>query len=188
MPASEGQVTQLLDRWRSGDDEALDRLIPLVHEELKRVARHHMRSERAGHTLQPTALINEAYLRLIGLTNVAWDGRSHFFAVSAGIMRRILIDHARKRQAAKRGGNQAQVPIDESLSLFAPERSEELLALDDALTRLAKLDPRQTQVVELRYFAGLTVDETAAVLGISPKTVKRDWAVARAWLRAEIRR
>jgi RNA polymerase sigma factor (TIGR02999 family) len=186
-PAAPPDVTLLLSRLRQGDDRALERLMPLVHDELRRLARYHMRGERAGHTLQPTALAHEAYMRLVDLDRIDWRGRAHFFAVAAGIMRRILIDHARKRRAARRGGGAAHVSLDEGAGV-ADQRPEELVALDDAMGRLAELDPRQERIVELRFFGGLSVDETAAVLGISARTVKREWAVARAWLRAELGR
>ncbi len=185
-----GEVTGLLAELRSGNKEALTKLIPLVYDELHRLAEHYMRNERVGHTLQPTALINEAYLRLASAEKANWQHRAHFVAVAAGTMRRVLIDHARKQKAAKRGGKQAALPLEDSpeflSAVLREERSEELIALDEALTRLQELDPRQSQVVELRFFGGLTVEETAEVLGISPKTVKRDWAVARAWLHGEM--
>ena len=180
----------MLAELRSGNKEALAKLIPLVYDELHRLAEHYMRNERVGHTLQPTALINEAYLRLASAEKANWQHRAHFVAVAAGTMRRVLIDHARKQKAAKRGGKQAALPFEDSpeflSAVLREERSEELIALDEALTRLQELDPRQSQVVELRFFGGLTVEETAEVLGISPKTVKRDWAVARAWLHGEM--
>ena len=185
-PAS-AQVTMLLGRLTEGDARALDRLMPLVHDELRAIARRYMGNERAGHTLQPTALANEAYLRLVDLDEIDWRGRAHFFAVAAGIMRRVLIDHARKRRAARRGGDAKRVPLEETV-LLANERPEELVELDEALVRLRELDPRQEQIVELRFFGGLSVEETAAVIGISARTVKREWAVARAWLRAELGR
>lgn len=176
----------MLAELRSGNKEALAKLIPLVYDELHRLAEHYMRNERVGHTLQPTALINEAYLRLASVEKANWQHRAHFVAVAAGTMRRVLIDHARKQKAAKRGGKQAALPLEDSPEFLSEERSEELIALDEALTRLQELDSRQSQVVELRFFGGLTVEETAKVLGISPKTVKRDWAVARAWLHGEM--
>ncbi|MCH7716873.1 MAG: sigma-70 family RNA polymerase sigma factor [Gemmatimonadetes bacterium] len=186
MTPPRGEVTGLLAELRSGNKEALAKLIPLVYDELHRLAEHYMRNERVGHTLQPTALINEAYLRLASAEKANWQHRAHFVAVAAGTMRRVLIDHARKQKAAKRGGKQAALPLEDSPEFLSEERSEELIALDEALTRLQELDPRQSQVVELRFFGGLTVEETAEVLGISPKTVKRDWAVARAWLHGEM--
>lgn len=182
---SRGGVTSLLGRLARGDRGALDVLIPLVHEELRRLARAHMRHERANHTLQTTALVDEAYLRLVRLENQSWRERAHFFGVAAGIMRRILIDHARKRAAARRGGGARHLPLEEA-GPIPTGTPRQLLDLDDALVHLGTMDPRQERIVELRFFAGLSVEETAAVLGISPRTVKREWAVARAWLRAEL--
>ena len=179
-------VTDLLLAWGRGDDSALDRLIPLVRVELHRLARRHMRRERTGHTLQTTALVNEAYLRLVDLGRVRWQDRAHFFAMSARLMRRILVDHARSRQFVKRGGGARTIPFDEAL--VSVERNVDLVELDDALRRLADLDPRKGQVVEMRFFAGLSVEETATALGVSPVTVMRDWRVARAWLFRELRR
>jgi RNA polymerase sigma factor (TIGR02999 family) len=179
-------VTDLLLAWGQGDDSALDRLIPLVRVELHRLARRHMRRERTGHTLQTTALVNEAYLRLVDLGRVRWQDRAHFFAMSARVMRRILVDHARSRQFVKRGGGARTIPFDEAL--VSVERNVDLVELDDALHRLADLDPRKGQVVEMRFFAGLSVEETATALGVSPVTVMRDWRVARAWLFKELRR
>jgi len=180
-------VTQLLARLKSGDRDALDRLMPLVHDELRRLAAAHMRRERSDHTLQATALAHEAYMRMVNLDRIDWRDRAHFFAVAAGVMRRILIDHARKRRAARRGGGAPHIPLEEGLRL-ADDRPDELVDLDEALERLAEVDPRQERIVELRFFGGLSVEETAAVLDISPRTVKREWAVARAWLRAELGR
>ena len=185
-PTEQPNVTALLARHRRGDHEAREQLVPLVYNELRRLARSKLRNERAGHTLQTTALANEAYLRLAGLEKWEWRDRAHFFGVMSGIMRRVLIDHARKRGAARRGGGAVRVPLDEGLEIAA-DRPQELIALDDALSALGALDPRQERIVELRFFTGLTVEETAEVLGISPRTVKREWAVARAWLRAELR-
>jgi RNA polymerase sigma factor (TIGR02999 family) len=179
-------VTDLLLAWGQGDDSAFDRLIPLVRVELHRLARRHMRRERTGHTLQTTALVNEAYLRLVDLGRVLWQDRAHFFAMSARLMRRILVDHARSRQFVKRGGGARRIPFDEAL--VSVERNVDLVELDDALRRLADLDPRKGQVVEMRFFAGLSVEETATALGVSPVTVMRDWRVARAWLFKELRR
>jgi RNA polymerase sigma factor (TIGR02999 family) len=176
----------LLD-WREGDQEALNRLIPLVHQELKRLARHYMRRERAGHTLQTSALVNEAYIQLIDYKRVQWKDRSHFLAVAAQVMRRILIDYARSRQSLKRGAGARKVSLDEAATL-ADERAAEMIALDEALTSLAKLDPRKSRIVELRYFGGLEIEETAQVIGISPATVKREWNSARLWLHREINR
>jgi RNA polymerase sigma-70 factor, ECF subfamily len=181
------QVTGLLLAWSDGDQAALEKLIPLVYAELHRLARHYMRRENAGHTLQTSALVNEAYLRLIEADRVRWQNRSHFFAVSAQIMRRILVDFARARQNLKRGAGARQVPLDESL-LVSPERGPELLALDEALRRLSALNARQGQVVELRYFGGLNEEEVAEVLKVSPRTVRNDWSLARAWLYRELSR
>lgn len=185
MEPSDTDVTALLSKMAEGDASAAEKLVPIVYEELKRLARRYMRRERADHTLQTTALVHEAYLRLVGQEAVRWQGRSHFLGIAAQIMRRILTDHARRNLRLKRGGARQILPLDEALA-FSPEHSDELLKLDEALDRLAKLDPRQGRIVELRFFAGLTVEETADFLGISPKTVKRDWAVARAWLHAEV--
>ncbi|HEV3331423.1 MAG TPA: sigma-70 family RNA polymerase sigma factor [Bryobacteraceae bacterium] len=178
-------VTVLLARWRKGDRQALDELTPLVYDELRRIAARHMRRERPGHTLQTTALAHEAYLKLVDQSRVEWQSRAHFFAVAAEIIRRILIDHARAMQRDKRGGGIKPLLLDESLHL-TEKKSVELIALDDALTGLAKLDPQQCRVVELRFFAGLTVEETAEVMRISRATVNRDWVTARAWLMREL--
>ena len=178
-------ITHLLKAWSEGDEQALDRLTPLVYAELRQQAARYLRRERRGHTMQTTALINEAYLRLIDAKEVRWQGRAHFFAIAANLMRRILVDHARRRDAEKRGGSQIRLTLDHTIA--AAKRSDvDLLAIDEALTRLAAIDPQQAQVVELRFFSGLSVEETATALGISPRTVKRDWSVARAWLRREI--
>ena len=174
-------VTQLLRRWSDGDSAAREALIPLVYDELRRVARHCLASQRSDHTLQSTALVHEAYLRLVVRTSVHWENRVHFFAVAAQLMRRILVDHARKQRAAKRGGNHVTLVLDESLDL-PKKRAVDLIALDDALTGLAALDSRQSQIVELRFFGGLSIEDASHVLGISPATVKREWATARAWL------
>jgi len=178
-------VTEMLHAWERGDQEARDRLFALVYDELRRRAGAYLRQEREDHTLQPTALVHEVCLRLIGATSLNWESRSHFFAVAANMMRRILVDHARQRLAQRRGGGLRTVALDEAA---VPEAAPgvDLLALDAALGRLAELDGRQSRVVELRYFGGLTVDETARVLGVSTPTVKRDWATARAWLYREI--
>ena len=175
------EITELLEQWSGGNQSALDRLYPLVYEELRRLARSYMKREHKGHTLQTTALINEAYVRLVDQHNVHWQNRSHFFAISAQIMRRILVDHARRYLQAKRGGGALRVSLDEVM-IVASERSEEVLMLDEALGNLARLDPRRCQVVELRYFAGLNNEEIASVLKISENTVTRDWNLARAWL------
>jgi RNA polymerase sigma factor (TIGR02999 family) len=185
MASPAGDVTLLLERLKSGDREAGERLMPLVYAELRRLAAAQMRFETPGHTLQPTALVHEAYLRMVRIREIDWHGRSHFYAVAAQIMRRILVDHARSRGAAKRGGPQAPLPLDEALA-YAEAKSARLLDLDEALNRLEQLDPRKSKVVELRFFGGLNEDEIGAVLGISARTVKRDWSLARAWLAAEL--
>jgi RNA polymerase sigma-70 factor, ECF subfamily len=176
------EITQLLAEWREGNQSALDELYPLVYDELHRLARRYMSRERKGHTLQTTALINEAYVRLVDQKNVPWANRSHFFAISAQIMRRILIDHARRHRYAKRGGGAQQVSLEEAATVVMPDQSGELLRLDEALKSLAEMDPRRSQVVELRYFGGLNNEEIAGVLQISENTVTRDWNMARAWL------
>jgi len=186
MESHQADVTALLLELSGGNPEAAERLIPFVYEELKRLARSHMRRERKDHTLQTTALVHEAYLKLVRQQAVNWQGRSHFFGIAAQLMRRILIDHARGHLCEKRGGARVILPLNEALA-FSPEHSKDLLKLDEALNRLSKLDPRQGQVVELRFFGGLSVEETAKSLNISPKTVKRDWAVAKAWLHGELR-
>ena len=175
------EVTQLLGNWRSGDERALEKLIPLVQPELRRLAHHYMSRERAGHTLQTTALLDEAYLLLADPTKPAWQNRTHFFAAAAQLMRRIMVDHARERQAVKRGGNALKVTLDEA-ALVTKTRSEELLALDEALERLGAQDPRKSQIVELRYFGGLRVEEAAEFLNLSRRTVEREWNMAKAWL------
>ena len=180
-PRQEHEITQLLAEWREGNQEALDELYPLVYDELHRLARRYMSRERKGHTLQTTALINEAYVRLVDQRSVQWANRSHFFAISAQIMRRILIDHARRHAYAKRGGGARQVSLDETATVVLGDLSE-FLRLDEALKSLAELDPRRSQVVELKYFGGLNNDEIAGVLKISENTVIRDWNMARAWL------
>jgi RNA polymerase sigma factor (TIGR02999 family) len=178
-------ITHLLKEWSAGDEGALDRLTPLVYAELRQQAKRYLRRERRGHTLQTTALINEAYLRLIDANEVRWQNRAHFFAIAANLMRRILVDHARRRDAEKRGGSQMLLTLDPNFAV-AQHADVDLLAIDLALTKLAAIDEQQARVVELRFFSGLSVEETAAVLGVSPKTVKRDWSVARAWLAREI--
>jgi len=185
MTPSSQNVTQLLLDWRNGDQTALDRLMPLVYEELRRMANHYMRNERKGHSLQTSALVNEAYLRLVDHENIAWENRAHFFGVAAQAMRRILVDYARSRGRLKRAGAAQHVSLDEAMTL-AEERTAELIALDDALEELAKVDPRKSRVVELRYFGGLSVEETAEALGVSFMTVMRDWNTARAWLMREM--
>ena len=183
-PPEQG-ITQLLRAWGDGDQRALEKLTPLVYEELHRAAHRYMADERAGHTLQPTALVNEVYLRLVDVRGVNWQNRAHFFAICARTMRRILIDFARSRQYQKRGGEAVSVTLDDALGVSA-QPAADLVALDDALKGLGKLDPRKTQVVELRFFGGLSVEETAEVLKISPDTVMRDWKFARAWLAREL--
>jgi len=180
-----GPVTQLLVRCRDGDRAALDELLPLVYGELRRIAQSHLRRERAGHTLQSTALVHEAYLRLIGATRPGWQDRAHFFGIAANAMRQILVDHARARAAAKRGSGAERLELTESMSAGG-EPEVDVLALDEALGRLAALDRVQARIVELRFFAGLTIDECAEALAISPATVKRDWTSARAWLHREL--
>jgi len=184
-PRQEHEITQLLAEWREGNQAALDDLYPLVYDELHRLARRYMSRERKGHTLQTTALINEAYVRLVDQRNVHWANRSHFFAISAQIMRRILIDHARRHAYAKRGGGARQVSLDETATVINEDLAE-FLRLDEALKSLAELDPRRSQVVELKYFGGLNNDEIAGVLKISKNTVIRDWNMARAWLHSQL--
>ena len=187
MNAAPQQVTELLRSWARGDRSALDRLVPLVHDELHRLAHRCMRQEQAGHTLQTTALVDEAYLRLVDADNVRWEDRRHFFAIAATIMRRILVDFARARRARKREAILLKAPVDlERLQVAAPQPDADIVALDDALQSLAVFDARAARVVELRYFGGLSIEETAEVLGVSPRTVKRDWAAARAWLMGEL--
>lgn len=181
METSSQSVTHLLRRWSEGDNEAFDQLMPLVYAELRQMARRYMRKQSEGHTLQTTALIHEAYLRLAAQEEKQWAGRAHFFGVAAQAMRHVLVDYARSHQAAKRGGNALVITLDE-VAIVSDERTAELVALDDALQELAKLSPRQCQVVELRYFGGLSVAETAAVLKVSTDTVTRDWNQAKAWL------
>lgn len=180
-----GEVTRLLTELRGGDRSAFDKLVPLVHDELRRLAASYMRREAPGHILQTTAVVNEAYLKLVEQREMNWRNRAHFFGIAAGIMRRILVDHARKQSAGKRGAGIQPVPLDEALALSGG-RSEALLALDDALDRLQKLDPRQVEIIELRFFGGLSVDETAEALQVSPRTVDREWKLAQAWLRREL--
>jgi RNA polymerase sigma-70 factor (ECF subfamily) len=185
MTPAPQHITQLLNEWGNGDQAALDRLMPLVYAELRRMARRHMNQQRPGHTLQTTALIHEAYMRLAGDSGKQWENRAHFFGVAAKAMRCVLVDHARSRRSAKRGGAVRPVTLDEGIHTSG-ERIAGLIALDDALTDLAKLHPRQCQVIELRFFAGLSVEETAAILKVSPDTVMRDWRAAKAWLEHEL--
>ena len=178
-------MTELLQAWGTGQQEALDQLIPLVREELHRLAQWHMRKERAGHTLQPTALVNEAYLRLVDLHDVRWQDRAHFFAMSARLMRHILVNVALSKGCRKRGGGATKVSFDEAL-VVSHERGDDLVALDDALTAFAIVDARKAQVVELRFFGGLSVEESAEALKVSPETVRRDWKLAKVWLHREL--
>jgi RNA polymerase sigma factor (TIGR02999 family) len=185
--AGSGSVTGLLVAWGRGDDGALGRLVPLVEQELHRIARRCLAGERAGHSLQATALVNEAYLKLVNVQHVHWQDRAHFLAMSARLMRRILVDGARAKKYQKRGGGAVRVTFDTALQAV-DERGQDLVALDDALTALAALDERKGQVVELKFFGGLSVEETARVLKVSPETVKRDWKFSKAWLERELRR
>jgi len=186
QPPASRDFTALLQAWRGGDQGALDELLPLVYRELHRIAKHYMAAQPPGHTLQTTALLNEACLHLIDTKRVSWQDRSHLLAVCSQTMRRILVDHARARQAAKRGGGWA-VPLEEAW-VASPERDPDILAVDEALDRLSRIDPRRAQMVEMRFFGGLSVGETAAVLGISVESVARDWRLARAWLARELSR
>lgn len=182
MPDASNQVTQLLVRWREGDEQACDQLFPLVYQELRRLARHCLSAERSDHTLQSTALVHEAYLRLVGNDTLQTENRVHFFALAAQVMRRVLVDHARKRLAGKRGGKEAlTVTLSEAVEV-AQKQPLDVMALDTALHELARVDRQQAHIVEMRFFAGLSIDETSEALGISPATVKRDWTMARAWL------
>lgn len=187
MDSPQADVTALLSQLTQGNQDAADKLIPVVYDELKRLARAYMRRERPDHTLQTTALVHEAYLKLVRQQAVNWQGRSHFFGIAAQLMRRILVDHARGHLRKKRGGEKIVLPLDEAL-VFSPEHSEELVRLNEALERLSAIDPRQGKIVELRFFGGLSVEETSEFLGVSAKTVKRDWAVAKVWLHGELRR
>jgi len=176
-----GDVTQLLIEWRNGDRDSLDRLIPLVYDELRLIAGRFLRHERPSHTLQSTALVHEAFLRLVDQTRTDWQSRAHFFGVAATVIRNILVDHARARQAAKRGGPMPALSLDEAVA-FPQDRDLELIAVDDALLSLSRFDQQQSRIVELRFFAGLSIEETAEVLRISVSTVKRDWVLAKAWI------
>jgi len=178
-------ITQLLLAWSDGDREALEKLTPLVYRELKKLAESYMRRERAGHSLQPTALAHEAYIKLIDQQNVQWQNRAHFFGIAAQAMRRILVDHARARLAGKRGSGGAVVSLDEAVDV-SDQRADQLIALDEALKRLAELDPKRGRVVELKYFGGMTLEETAEVLGVSRAKVIREWRMAKAWLYGEL--
>jgi len=181
------EITQLLLAWSNGEQNALEKLAPLVYAELHRLAHHYMAGERPGHTLQPTALVNEAYLRLIDSSHVRWQNRAHFFAISAQLMRRILVDFARSRGYSKRGGKARRISLDEAPPI-ADERSSDLIALDEAMSALGDFDARKSRVVELRYFGGLSVEETAEVLKVSQETVMRDWRLAKVWLQRELSR
>jgi RNA polymerase sigma factor (TIGR02999 family) len=183
--SSPKEITQLLLAWSHGEQAALDQLIPLVHDELHRIAKRYMCRERPGQTMQTTALVDEAYLRLVDSSRVHWQNRAHFFAIAAQLMRRILVDFARSRHNLKRGGRGEQVSLDEAL-VISPERGADIVALDDALNTLASLDARQSQVVELRFFGGLSINETAEALKVSEGTVRRDWSLAKAWLHREL--
>jgi RNA polymerase sigma factor (TIGR02999 family) len=179
------EVTQLLSRWTKGDRDALDALVPVVYGELRRMAARYLRRERLQHTLQPTALVHEAFLKLVDQREVRWQNRAHFFGVAAQLMRRVLVDYARERAASKRGGSRDRVPLDDALAIGASSQVD-IIIVDDALQRLAAIDPDQVRLVELRFFAGLTIDETAEVLGWSSGSVKREWTVAKAWLQREL--
>jgi RNA polymerase sigma factor (TIGR02999 family) len=181
------EITQLLMAWGDGDKQALDRLMPFVYNELRRLAKNYMRNQRSDHTLQTTALVNEAYLRLIDSSQVRWQNRTHFFAISAQLMRRILVDFARAKKANKRGGDNQKITFDEQLPV-SEEKESDLLALDEALQELALLNARQAQIVEMRYFGGMNEKEVAEALEISTRTVRRDWSVARAWLFRELKK
>jgi RNA polymerase sigma factor (TIGR02999 family) len=186
LPGNPSKVTALLLKWQAGDERALERLVPLVHRELQRIARRCLAGERVGHSLQATALVNEAYLRLIDAKGIAWQDRAHFLSVAARVMRRLLVDRARARHASKRGGHAARVTFDEALAV-SNEVGQDFGALDDALRALAAFDERKSRVVELRFFGGLSVKETALVLGVSSSTVMGDWKLAKAWLQREMR-
>ena len=185
MTPTSHEVSQLLVAWGNGDEAARDRLMPLVYDELHRLAHQHMRRERPGHTLQTSGLVNEAYLRLVDQSQVHWENRGHFFGIAARLMRQILVDEARRRGYAKRGGGAIQVSLDEARTI-AQEQSANVMALDDALKSLEQIDSRQSRIVELRFFGGLSIEETAELLKVSPGTVMRDWTFARAWLRNEM--
>jgi len=180
-----GTITQLLVSLQEGDPDAANRLFPLVYDELHRLAASYMRRERSDHTLQATALVNEAFLKMVGNDAATFESRSHFFGIAAAVMRHVLVDYARSRVASKRGSNVKRLPLDEAL-VFSNEHSEQLIALDEALQRLAKLSLRQAKIIELRFFAGLSIPETAKVLGIGSRTVVREWTIAQAWLRREL--
>ena len=180
-PAERGDLTGLLAAWSDGDASSLDRLIPVVYNELRRMAARYLRRERGDHTLQATALVHEAFLKLVDQRHVRWQNRAHFFAIAARLMRRVLVDHARERRYQKRGGDAQRVSLDEGLAI-GPGQDEDLVALDEALSALGEVDPRKSRVVELRFFGGLSVEETAEALEVSPETVRRDWRLAKSWL------
>jgi RNA polymerase sigma factor (TIGR02999 family) len=179
------EVTQLLIDWSNGDQAALDKLVPVVDRELRRLAHHYMRGERPDHTLQTTALVNEAFVRLVNRKSIQWQNRAHFFGIAAQLMRTILVDHARSHACAKRGGGAGKLELDEALAM-SQQKASEVIALDDALKTLALIDPQQSRIVELRFFGGLTVEEAAEVLKVSPATIKREWSSAKAWLYREL--
>src|ERR1041384_4288545 len=185
VEAQTHDVTQLLIDWSNGDKRALDQLLPIVDQELRRLAHHYMRGERKGHTLQTTALVNEAFVRLANRKKMQWQNRAHFFGIAAQLMRTILVDHARSHACAKRGGAAGKLELDEAL-VVSQQKAAEVIALDDALQQLALLDPQQSRIVELRFFGGLTVEEAAEVLHVSPATIKREWSTAKAWLYREL--
>jgi RNA polymerase sigma factor (TIGR02999 family) len=185
---SQKQITAMLRAWEAGEIEASEELIRTVYNELRRQARYHLRRERANHSLQTSALINEAYIKLVEQRSVKWESRTHFFALAAEMMRRILVDHAKAKHRQKRGGKEENLPLEAALTVQTDERDVDLIALDEALTRLAAIDPQQAKIVGLRYFSGLSIEETAKALDISTATVKRDWAMAKAWLRHELTR
>ncbi len=185
---SQKEITAMLQAWGRGEREASDELVRLVYHELCRQARYHLRRERANHTLQTSALINEAYIKLVEQRSVKWESRTHFFALAAEMMRRILVDHAKTKHRQKRGGKEANLPLEAALTIKTDEREIDFIALDEALTRLSEIDRQQAKIVELRYFSGLSIEETAKVLEISKATVKRDWTMAKAWLRHELTR
>lgn len=185
MKPGPNEITKLLRDWSGGDQSALDKLMPLVYDELHRLAHNHMRREKAGHILQTSGLINEAYIRLVDTPEIGWENRAHFFAIAARVMRRILVDEARRRNFAKRGGGAIQVSLNEGMAV-AQEQAENVAALDNVLKNLEAIDSRQSAIVELRFFGGLSIEETASVLNVSPRTVMREWTFARAWLRNQI--
>ena len=187
MDGASADVTRLLQQWSNGQEQALERLVPHIHRELRKLAAGYLRRERPDHTLQPTALVNEAFLKLIDQRVVKWQNRAHFFGIAAQAMRRILVDHARTHAAEKRGGGVRKVPLDDA-NMVGRTVDVDLLALDEALTRLAAIDPQQSRIVELRFFGGLTMDEAAEVMRISPATIGREWRIAKAWLSAELGR